>query len=572
MKTILYGCCVMLLVACHQTVGVGALLDRAAEVVDKEPALARQMLDTLALNAVEEPAERARFALLYARTLDKCYIDVADDSLTRVAVAYYKRHGVPCDRAHALYYHARVKMNAGLADEAVSLLVEALTYAIESKEVRLQALIHSSLGNLYGQQYANRKALEHYREAEACFAQLGEELNRAFLLENIGHMHYLLEEYEQALPVLEQALDKFVYLKVYAKAQHTAAFMVPMMLQKGKSVADIKGWLRKHYQLNGSSQIPMNDYGVWMDLYMRDKQLDSARMIGIQALNHKSSFSKKHLAGFYAQLSVVEKKSEDFKKAYSYQATYQAIIDTLAMLDHHKAIYEIETKYKNKLLQERYETERMRRRLQWVIFGVALVGGTCVIAYWIRCQRRLHRRAELLLRRSRAELGRMQEQYSTMYADYQVVRAELSRADAQEQRLGEALEMRLKGLKQLIEKTKGTKEATFKQAFHRFAQVDTYSKTALSDLQYVVNKKYYGIIDHLKAHYEELGKHDLDLCALLCFGFSQYAICYLYGYGDLATYYNKRSRLRHRLHLPPDCKLEDFIQEELRKLRRAQWA
>lgn len=572
MKTILYGCCVLLLVACHQTVGVGALLDRAAEVVDKEPALARQMLDTLVLNEVEESAERARFALLYARTLDKCYIDVADDSLTRVAVAYYKRHGAPCDRAQALYYHARVKMNAGLSDEAVSLLVEALTFAVESKEVRLQALIHSSLGNLYGQQYANRKALEHYREAEACFAQLGEELNRAFLLENIGRIYRLLDQPEDALANFMLAYDLCERLKQSEMAMRLTMSMVPIWLDQGVEIGDIKQRILQGYHEVGIRDIPVQDCGVWMDLYKHEGDLVNAKKVALKMLNHKQSLTKNHLAGMYALLADIEEERGNYKTAYEFLTISRDAIDSLDWEKHQRALWEIEERYQNELLQERYQTERMRRRLQWVVFGIVLVGLAGIITYWIRCQRRLHRRAELLLHRSRAELGRMQEQYSTMYADYQVVRAELSRADVQEQRLGEALEMRLKGLKQLIEKTKGTKEATFKQAFHRFAQVDTYSKTALSDLQYVVNKKYYGIIDHLKAHYEELGKHDLDLCALLCFGFSQYAICYLYGYGDLATYYNKRSRLRHRLHLPPDCKLEDFIQEELRKLRRAQWA
>ena len=68
----------------------------------------------------------------------------------------------------------------------------------------------------------------------------------------------------------------------------------------------------------------------------------------------------------------------------------------------------------------------------------------------------------------------------------------------------------------------------------------------------MVNRKYYGVVDYLKAHYPELRKQNLDLCCLLCFGFSQHGICYLYNYEDIGSFYNKRSRLRKKLGLPPE--------------------
>jgi hypothetical protein len=66
------------------------------------------------------------------------------------------------------------------------------------------------------------------------------------------------------------------------------------------------------------------------------------------------------------------------------------------------------------------------------------------------------------------------------------------------------------------------------------------------------------VVDYLRAHYPELNARDLDLCCLLCFGFSSAGICFIYGYEDMGSLYNKRSRVRQKLGLE-GLKLEDFL-------------
>ena len=118
--------------------------------------------------------------------------------------------------------------------------------------------------------------------------------------------------------------------------------------------------------------------------------------------------------------------------------------------------------------------------------------------------------------------------------------------DEQERQLFNALEERMVVLRNWVDKAETMKPALFMKSFRDYMTVNVKSKHALSDLQYVVNRKYYGVVDYLKAHYPELRKQDLELCCLLCFGFSQHGICYLYNYEDIGSFYNKRSRLRKK--------------------------
>lgn len=139
----------------------------------------------------------------------------------------------------------------------------------------------------------------------------------------------------------------------------------------------------------------------------------------------------------------------------------------------------------------------------------------------------------------------------------------LKQHNDQQRQLFDALEERMVVLRNWVDKAETMKPALFMKSFRDYMTVNVKSKHALSDLQYVVNRKYYGVVDYLKAHYPELRKQDLDLCCLLCFGFSQHGICYLYNYEDIGSFYNKRSRLRKKLGLPPERTLESFIAELL---------
>lgn len=570
MKHWLLGCVVCCLWMGCTSEGWRPLLDRAEALMQDSPTEARALLDTIPGYRIKQPALRARYALLYTQALDKSYIDVADDSLSQLAVSYYAEHGAVEKQASALYYHARVLMNGGDTGAAVRYLVEAEMKAREVDDRRLLGLINSSLGNLYAAQYGNEKALLHYCRAEECFRQLGERCNQAYLLENIGRMHCLLKHYDDAVTAFRKAKELYIAEGKTELGLHSASSMVVSLLERGERVDSVKKWLRNSYALYGCQKIPVSDYGVWLDLHLREQCLDSARIYGRLIRNHSTAFSPRHLVGFYAQFAKVEYQAGNYLQAYRDYKRSRDIIDSLDWEYHQTTIRAIERRYENQLLEQQCSEMKLRNRFQRVVLVLVVIlflVGTYTA--WRRFSR-WRKRAADILQQVRLDLHHLEHSYAEISADYQQVKIQLNEADERERGLCDALEERLKALKRLIAKTQHVPNSSFIKLFKEEFAVDTYSKTALNDLQYVVNYRYCGIIDHLKKRYPELSKHDLDLCALLCFGFSQYAICYLYGYGELATYYNKRSRLRHRLHLPSDYKLEDFIREELKQLRLAQ--
>lgn len=83
---------------------VKSCLDDVETYIMDYPGSALAVLETMDRNLLKKERDRARHALLHAMALDKNYIDVCDDSIARVAVEYYSKHGPGKYEARALYY------------------------------------------------------------------------------------------------------------------------------------------------------------------------------------------------------------------------------------------------------------------------------------------------------------------------------------------------------------------------------------------------------------------------------------------------------------------------------------
>lgn len=241
-------------------------------------------------------------------------------------------------------------------------------------------------------------------------------------------------------------------------------------------------------------------------------------------------------------------------------------MDSVTLKKEEDLVLELEQKYRNRILNQSYENLKQHNDQQRIITGLVLLFSLSLLVAGLLYLRKWRENAALKMREAEAEkesLGRacreLQEQLGT-------VGDRVDTDDEQERQLFDALEERMVVLRNWVDKAETMKPAVFMKSFRDYMTVNVKSKHALSDLQYVVNRKYFGVVDYLKAHYPELRKQDLDLCCLLCFGFSQHGICYLYNYEDIGSFYNKRSRLRKKLGLPPERTLESFIAELLAEL------
>lgn len=552
----------LLFPSCRRQSGdIDSFLHNAESLMNEHPEDALSIIRHIDRRKIYSSASEARYALLYSQALDKNYVDVTSDSLTAVAVNYYDRHGTKHERAMAHYYQGRVFSNAGNFDAAIRSYSLAEDAASGTDDYYLLGLINNAVGNLHFEQYDLDEALQRDQQAASFFHRAQSPYNEALAYYSLkGDNEQMEIVYNKAIEIYKELGEIDRILPLYEE------LVVKTQLNVGNNLRGVKNDLRRYYLEYSDGNIPLQSLGLWQGIYLKGNELDSAKMCGDLMLQNRNLFTAHKIAGCYALMEQIACMEGDYKEAYGYAKQYADMMDSVTLKKEEDLVLELEQKYRNRILNQSYENLKQHNDQQRIITGLVLLFSLSLLVAGLLYLRKWRENAALKMREAEAEkesLGRacreLQEQLGT-------VGDRVDTDDEQERQLFDALEERMVVLRNWVDKAETMKPALFMKSFRDYMTVNVKSKHALSDLQYVVNRKYYGVVDYLKAHYPELRKQDLDLCCLLCFGFSQHGICYLYNYEDIGSFYNKRSRLRKKLGLPPERTLESFIAELLAEL------
>lgn len=114
--------------SCGHTSSVYPLLDRAEICLETAPDSAFVVLDSLDRRMLDTPELKARHALLYSQALEKCGIEVYNDSIISIALDYYSSIG---DDENA--QKARACLNK--INENASMLVSSDTLKIQNARI-----------------------------------------------------------------------------------------------------------------------------------------------------------------------------------------------------------------------------------------------------------------------------------------------------------------------------------------------------------------------------------------------------------------------------------------------------
>lgn len=570
MKHIAYYILISLsIISCQRNYETSAILHTAESVMQDDPQQAKLLLESIVKEKLNNSALRAKYALLYSQALDKNYIDKTNDSLISIAIDYYNRKGTNQERALAHYYHGRIYENGNDVDNAIKSYVLADKFADHEKDCNLLALTNYSVGYLYSVQHSFPDALAKLHTATHYFRKSNAALNEANVLTQIARIHYLNNESDSASVNIAKAVEIYNSLGEESEAQKLYESIIAIQLDKNEKVDSLKKILQTCYLKTNSGKIPVTSMGLWQSIYMSENNLDSARICGRILLDNRSSFLNTKVAGCLAQMRHIEYLAGNYKKSCLYSLQYESLVDSIHNETQIHTIQELEQKYNNHLLKESNNNLLIRQKYQNIVIFllvIILLFGSGLI-FWT--YQKWHQRVKYRMKLANAELGHLRATYSQLQSQYDAIKSKVDSNDEKEARLMGALNARLRGLCNLVETTQSTNSATFVKQFQNYVKVNVRSDISLSDLQYVVNKNYHGIIDYLEVNYPKLTKQDLDLCSLLCFGFSQYGICYIYG-TEIQSFYNRRHRLRERLGLEKNQNIELFIKDLMRKLEQEQ--
>ena len=308
---------------------------------------------------------RALYTLLTVQAQDKSYIDVADDSLIRVATRYYEHKGEPLRRLQAYYYHGRVYANAGLRHEAMAAYTRAQDFVPEVDAPYPEGLLYAQMGVLYGYDYDYKQALDYTEKSLECYEAAGKERLQIIAKRNIGQFYLNMEDAKQAELMLNEVL-------MWGKANDDMTIIysaLNLLLHLYDATGDTEALdlLLKDYSNENIFQSP-SGYGVLAHYYARKGDKIAAK----ESLNRAWEVSVTA-----ADTAMLWHKSYQVNKALS--SPYEALQDHEQLLEHQDSVVRITLQqpliasqrdhYKTRLKVEELRNEQQR----YLMMGAAVV-------------------------------------------------------------------------------------------------------------------------------------------------------------------------------------------------------
>ena len=161
----------ILLPSCNPNKTAAGRMDRAEEAINTAPEQALASLDSIRRTTLITAPRRARYALLKAMALDKCYIDTTDINVIMPAVRYYTRKGSPDEKMRTFFYLGNIERNAGKRESAMADYIIADESSPEATDYYTAGLLKSAIAGAYSRDFNSSKELE-YMEAAIRFARM----------------------------------------------------------------------------------------------------------------------------------------------------------------------------------------------------------------------------------------------------------------------------------------------------------------------------------------------------------------------------------------------------------------
>ena len=196
------------------------ILDDVESYVYDEPDSALQMLSMIDSETLSRKRDKALYALLYSIALDKCYIDVASDSLISPAVDYYKSKGRPEYRMRMWYQYGRVLYNSQQYSSAVISYMKAVEIAERSNEYMLLGLANRGIAECYAKTYDLNESLKYLEIAYDDFVLADAGRYAEYALLSISKAYISLDMFDDGMVICDTLMKNAYHKKDTVMMKH----------------------------------------------------------------------------------------------------------------------------------------------------------------------------------------------------------------------------------------------------------------------------------------------------------------------------------------------------------------
>lgn len=557
----------IILIGCNNSREVSRALSSAENIMTESPDSARLILANINRSSLKSRATKARHALLYSQALDKCYVDVDNDSLTSIALDYYKSHGSDHEKALAYYYNGIVVLNKnGETEQIIDNMVAAQHYAENTDDTYLKGLISFIIGKQYYNQLSFEEALSSFDIAVTCFRELDLKQNLLLSLQYKGISQNMLNMYNEAIPTLYNARDLAIETNNIKSILTILKniYYIKLNYWDIYDIQNIKNELFEIYNIYNNGIIPIDHYPLWRNIYIKQNDYNKAKDITNKFINANFDIKESNIGAYY-QLAQIEHALNNNTEAYNTLNKYVSLNDSLNTIKQNILIQSLEHKYHTKYIKDSLENLHKQYRMTKTIYVLIaiLVIITILFSYY-------------KFRQTSTERLRKIKEYEQYIEEVTLVKNELTQkcelltnsiniSDNRMNRLHQLLNNRIQSL-QYLSNLAVIYEHNTGKFYSKVKEHMALSRKPNDDMILniidIANECNNGFASHFETLHPQVSKYELCFCSLLSMGFSTESIRVLFNHTHLHSVYSMSSRIRNKIQLPSEIgTIEKYVQD-----------
>lgn len=556
----------IILIGCNNSREVSRALSSAENIMTESPDSARLILANINRSSLKSRAAKARHALLYSQALDKCYVDVDNDSLTSIALNYYKTHGTDHEKALAYYYNATVNRYAKQStDVIIENLIAAQYYAQNTEDNYLKALIHFNIGKQYYNQLSIEEALYNFDNAAKYFEQLNHKQNLLISLQYKGILLKQLKKYDEAIFIFYKTKDLALALNNTKNLLNSIRSICDIKLGHPElyTLESISEELIDAYEMYNDGNIPPHHYEFWSNFYLKSGNLNKAKEYITKSISYDNHITELNVGRFY-NLALIESKSNNSNYSDSF-IKYIHYKDSLFNIKEEALVQTLEQKYNAKYLKESLYLLQKQHRMTNTIYAliVTLIVLIILFAYY-----KYQQSSKIRLQKIKEyeqyieEVTRVKNELTQKCA---LLTNSINTSDNRMNRLHQLLINRIQSL-QYLSNLAAIYEHNTNKFYSKVKEHMALSRKPNDDMILniidIANECNNDFASHFESLHPQVSKYELCFCCLLSMGFSTESIRVLFNHTHLHSVYSMSSRIRNKIQLSSEIgTIEKYVQD-----------
>lgn len=299
----------ILMVSCT-TYQVNRQLNDIESYIQDHPDSALTTLEDIDRTSLISKRNKAHHALLHAMALDKNYINVTDDSLSRVALDYFNNRGSKKYKARALYYLGLSKYYDQRYSDAIIFFTQSEDVSRESLDSLYLAFSLVGQADVYNQIYNDSEEIDCLNEAVKIFKKLSKDYYEYATKSRLGDAYIGCSDFVSSERILSELLDSNKYDNLYALTLNRYAYLQMVKEPQNPELAS------KYYSLANEEYsgnlMTIRDYWAWATALSMTGKREAADDLIYELLNVDTSYVSNYW------LYLIAKDNGDIHKSLHY--------------------------------------------------------------------------------------------------------------------------------------------------------------------------------------------------------------------------------------------------------------